>query len=65
MPCCRRRSAGDPLSRSWKRFATGVYGDVEFIIDRVDALHRIVHTRIELLGDYRKIALFADDVVRV
>lgn len=44
---------------------TGVYGDYEFVIDRVDAVHRTLRTKIELFGDYRTIELFADDVRKV
>ncbi len=43
---------------------TGIYGDYEFVIDRVDAKHRIVHTTFAMGASLAKIQLDADKVSR-
>ena len=41
---------------------TGIFGDYEFVVDRVDSKRRILYTQIDILGGMRKIELFADNM---
>ena len=44
------------------RDISGVYGEYEFIVERINPLQRTLRTKIEMLGGIRNIELFVDNV---